>query len=325
MQVRYQLRQRPLPESPYHQENSRWLPEGSPEGPPHPSTATRQSVPWSDVKDATTSPIPEMDNHLRRIAEDGYTILPDAIALDFVDEIDETLLKLERELGTVPAENLFEGVHTNRVYNLLVHGATFEQIPIHPNVLPVVEGVLDKGLLISSLSSIAIGPDEQPQPIHADDQLIPLTRPHVPIICNTMWAITDFTAENGATRLIPGSHLRSEAPNPLERYDTIAAEMTKGSVLVWVGSLWHGGGANLTDTRRVGIAMNYCAGYIRQQENQQLGIPTELVARFPRRLQELIGYSVYNGLIGHIDKQHPAKYVLTENEGVEMVWDLLKA
>jgi ectoine hydroxylase-related dioxygenase (phytanoyl-CoA dioxygenase family) len=266
-----------------------------------------------------------MDSHLRRIAEDGYTILPDAIEPDFVAEIDETLLKLERELGTVPAENLFEGVRTNRVYNLLVHGPTFERIPIHPNVLPVVEGVLDPGLLISSLSSIAIGPDERPQPIHADDQLIPLTRPHVPIICNTMWAITDFTEENGATRLIPGSHLLPDAPNPLEHYESIAAEMTKGSVLVWVGSLWHGGGANVTDTRRVGIAMNYCAGYIRQQENQQLGIPVPLVKQFPRRLQELIGYSVYNGLVGHIDKQHPAKVVLTENEGVEMVWDLLKA
>jgi ectoine hydroxylase-related dioxygenase (phytanoyl-CoA dioxygenase family) len=265
-----------------------------------------------------------MDEHLKRIAEDGYTILPDAIEPDLVDEINESLLKLERDLGTVPAENLFEGVKTTRVYNLLLHGATFEKIPVHPNVLPVVEGVLDPGALISSLSSIAIGPDEQAQPIHADDQLIPLTRPHIPIICNTMWAITDFTEENGATRLIPGSHLLAEAPNPLEPYETIAAEMPKGSVLVWVGSLWHGGGANHTDERRVGIAMNYCAGYIRQQENQQLGLPPQLVKQFPRRLQELVGYSVYNGLIGHIDKQHPAKYVLTEDEGVDMVWDALK-
>jgi ectoine hydroxylase-related dioxygenase (phytanoyl-CoA dioxygenase family) len=277
------------------------------------------------VTDSTISPSTQMDAHLRRIAEDGYTILPNAIELDFVDEIDRELSKLEHDLGILPADNLFEGLHTTRVYNLLVHGPTFERIPIHPNVLPVVESVLDPGALISSLSSIAIGPDEQPQPIHADDQVIPLTRPHIPIICNTMWAITDFTEENGATRLIPGSHLRDEAPNPLERYDTIPAEMSKGSVLVWVGSLWHGGGANVADTRRVGIAMNYCAGYIRQQENQQLGIPQETVKRFPRRLQELIGYSVYNGLIGHIDKQHPAKYVLTENEGVDMVWDLLKA
>ena len=138
------------------------------------------------------NPLPDLQGHLTRIAEDGYTILPDAIEPGLVDEIDEALLKLEHDLGTVPADNLFEGVRTMRVYNLLVHGATFEKIPVYPNVLPVVEGVLDPGLLISSLSSIAIGPDEQAQPIHADDQLIPLTRPHVPIICNTMWAITDF-------------------------------------------------------------------------------------------------------------------------------------
>jgi ectoine hydroxylase-related dioxygenase (phytanoyl-CoA dioxygenase family) len=140
-----------------------------------------------------------------------------------------------------------------------------------------------------------------------------------------MWAITDFTEENGATRLIPRSHLSAEVPKPLDQYESIAAEMPKGSVLVWVGSLWHGGGANKTNLRRVGIAMNYCAGYIRQQENQQLGVPPQLVKTFPRRLQELVGYSVYNGLVGHIDKQHPAKYVLTESEGIDMVWDLLKA
>jgi ectoine hydroxylase-related dioxygenase (phytanoyl-CoA dioxygenase family) len=270
------------------------------------------------------NPLPDLVTHLTRIAEDGYTILRDAIEPDLVDEIDQALRKLEHDLGTVPSDNLFEGARTMRVYNLLVHGATFEKIPLHPNVLPVVEAVLDPGLLISSLSSIAIGPDEQAQPIHADDQLIPLTRPHVPIICNTMWAITDFTEENGATRVIPGSHLRDEPPNPLEPYESIPAEMPKGSVLVWVGSLWHGGGANHTNTRRVGIAMNYCAGYIRQQENQQLGVPPALVKTFPRRLQELIGYSVYNGLVGHIDKKHPAQVVLAEDERVDMVWDLLK-
>jgi len=265
-----------------------------------------------------------IEDHLASIADRGFTVLPGAIDPALCDEIADDLLRLEHRLGIVPAANLFEGVHTTRIYNLLAHGPLYERIPLHPNVLPLVERVLDPGLLISSLSSIAIGPGERAQPLHADDQLIPLPRPHPPVICNTMWAVTDFTEENGATRLVPGSHRFDQAPNPLEPHETVAAEMEKGSVLVWVGSLWHGGGANRTGRRRVGIAMNYCAGFLRQQENQQLGLDPATVRRFPRRLQELVGYSVYNGLIGHIDKRHPAAVVLGESEGVGMVWDLLK-
>ena len=93
-----------------------------------------------------------------------------------------------------------------------------------------------------------------------------------------MWALTDFTEANGATRLIPGTHLADHSPDYGADYDSIAAEMPTGSVLIWHGSLWHGGGANTTDETRIGIAMNYCAGYIRQQENQQLGLPRETVA-----------------------------------------------
>src|SRR5438045_9265484 len=103
-------------------------------------------------------------------------------------------------------------------------------------------------------------------------------------------------------------------------YESIPAEMAKGSVLVWHGSLWHGGGANTTSERRIGIAMNYCAGYIRQQENQQLGLAPSLVQTFPRRLQELVGYGIYNGLIGHIDKRAPYD-LLSEAGESSMVWD----
>jgi ectoine hydroxylase-related dioxygenase (phytanoyl-CoA dioxygenase family) len=117
--------------------------------------------------------------------------------------------------------------------------------------------VLDPGCLLSSLSSIAIDPGEIAQPIHADDMVIPLDKPHAPIVCNSMWALTDFTAANGATRLVPGSHL---GPNPDYggKYETIAAEMPKGSVLIWDGALWHGGGANTTNTRRIGLLPDSC-------------------------------------------------------------------
>jgi len=256
------------------------------------------------------------------IVEQGYTIVPDAIDLDLVDALVAALDRLERDLEVVPAANDFEGERTVRIYNLLALDPLFQQVPVHPAVLPVVEGVLDPGCLISSLSSIAIGQGETIQPIHADDQLIPIPRPHPALVCNSMWALTDFTEENGATRLVPGSHLLDHAPDYGRPYDSIPAEMAKGSVLIWHGSLWHGGGANTTPERRVGLAMNYCAGYIRQQENQQLGIPRDVASTFGPRLRELVGYGIYNGLIGHIDKRSPVE-LLGGDVDASMVWDAM--
>jgi ectoine hydroxylase-related dioxygenase (phytanoyl-CoA dioxygenase family) len=259
-------------------------------------------------------------DHLDRIARDGFTIVPDVVPPAHADALLEDLDRLDRELGIGFGPNSFEGFRTRRIYNLLAHGKLYEEIPVHPRVLPIVEGVLDPGCLVSSLSSIAIGPGEVEQPIHADDQLLPLPKPHVPTVCNTMWALTDFSEENGATRVIPGSHLADHSPGYGQHHDSIAAEMARGSVLVWHGSLWHGGGANRTAERRVGIAMNYCAGWVRQQENQQLGIPRETARGFSPRLRELVGYGVYRGLVGHIDKHSPVE-LLGEPGDLETVWE----
>jgi ectoine hydroxylase-related dioxygenase (phytanoyl-CoA dioxygenase family) len=258
--------------------------------------------------------------HLARIEREGYTIVEDVLSADEAAAILAEVARLEDTLGIAFAANDFEGRRTKRVYNLLVHGPMFEAIPVHPRVLPIVEGVLDSGCLVSSLSSIAIHPGEAAQPIHADDQLLPLPKPHVPTVCNTMWALTDFTAANGATRIIPGSHTRDSSPVYGSHYDSIAAAMPRGSVLVWHGSLWHGGGANQSPDVRVGIAMNYCAGWVRQQENQQLGIPHAVARGFAPRLRELVGYGVYRGLIGHIDKRDPVE-LLGEPGTLETIWE----
>jgi len=259
-----------------------------------------------------------------QIERDGYAILEGVLEPSRCDELIEDLLRLEGELGTVPAGNSFEGASTWRIYNLLAHGPLYEAIPVDRRVLPVVEGVLDDGCLVSSLSSISIGPGERAQPIHADDQLIPLPKPHPATVCNTMWALTDFSEANGATRLVPGSHRGAHSPAYGSEHPSVPAEMARGSVLIWHGSLWHGGGANRTGARRWGIAMNYCAGWVRQQENQQLGLPLATVAGFPRRLQELCGFGIYRGLMGHIDKRSPADVVLHRTAaGGRMVWDAI--
>lgn len=261
--------------------------------------------------------------HIDAIRNEGYTILERVIEPALIDDLAAALLRIETAFRIQPGRNLFEGDHTIRIYNLLAHDRVFERVPAHPAVLPIVEGVLDKGCLVSSLSSIAIDPGEDAQPMHADDTLIDLPRPHKPVVCNSMWALTDFTAANGATRLVPGSHLNPEKPVFGQAYPGIAAEMPRGSVLIWNGSLWHGGGANTSHARRTGIAMNYCAGFIRQQENQQLGIPLERVRQFPPRLQELAGFGTYKHLMGHIDKRSPIQVVLGRDDGFRSVWDVI--
>jgi len=265
----------------------------------------------------------QIERHLEQIDEQGFTLLENVIPASLVDELNNVLLQLEETLATEPGRNLFEGHHTIRIYNLLARDAVFQQVPVLPPLLPIVEGVLDQGALISSLSSISIDPGEVAQPIHADDTLMKLPRPHPALVCNSMWALTDFTEENGATRIVPGSHRYDSKPDYGSHPQSIAAEMPKGSILIWNGSLWHGGGANSSAERRVGIAMNYCAGFIRQQENQQLGIPLELARTFEPRLQALAGFGTYSNLMGHIDKQSPAQVLLDRDDGFRSVWDLI--
>jgi ectoine hydroxylase-related dioxygenase (phytanoyl-CoA dioxygenase family) len=248
---------------------------------------------------------PEIESHLGRIERDGYTILENVIEPALLDALAADLARIEREENVRPAQNPFEGTRTVRIYNLLARGKLYEQVPVHEAVLPLVERVLDRGCLVSSLSSIGIDAGERAQPIHADDQVIAIDKPHAAVICNTMWALTDFTAANGGTRLVPGSHRETRSPVPFEELPSIPAEMPRGSVLVWHGSLWHGGGANDTAARRLGLAMNYCAGYLRQQENQQLGVPLAVARGFSARLRKLCGFGIYKGLIGHIDKCSP--------------------
>ncbi len=254
-----------------------------------------------------------IDAHLARIDADGYTIVEDAIEPHLVELLRETIWRLERELEIRPRQTAAEGFATLRMYNLLAKDQAFQAMPVHPNVLPIAERMLDRGCLLSGMTAIDIGPGERPQPMHGDDIVMArhLPLPHVPMMVTSMWALTDFTADNGGTRFVPGSHRFAhtpESPDAPINVDVCALEMPAGSVMVFHGSLWHAGGANVTrHERRLGVNVQYCPGFVRQQQNPYLGVPPEIAATFSDRLLELMGYRLYKGIMGHVDGSSPGE------------------
>jgi ectoine hydroxylase-related dioxygenase (phytanoyl-CoA dioxygenase family) len=255
------------------------------------------------------------------VNEFGFAIATDLLDGDtcraLVSEVDR--VEREREIGFGTSE--FEGFHTRRIFNLIARGEAFRALVIDPAMLGVIEALLGDGFLLSGTTSMHISPGETAQLLHADDGMISLPRPHVATMVTTLWALSDFHPGNGATLLVPGSHLEKEMPRPGEKHEFIAVEMPAGSALILHGSTWHGGGTNSTrDEERYGLSVQYVAGWCRQQQNLMLGTEREIVSRYPRRLQELIGYSMYRNVMGHIDRTHPLRLLGVERPP-EMIWE----
>ena len=262
----------------------------------------------------------QIQSHVTRIQNDGFTVIENAASPELVNSLINALLRIEKEYNLGPAKTSFEGFKTVRINNLLTYDDIFWEVPLHENVLPIVEAVFDKECLLSSFCSLVLGPGQEAQPMHEDTQLISLPRPHIPITLNAIWALSDFTNNNGATRIVPGSHKLDHAPEYGRDYDSVMATMPAGSVMLFDSALWHGGGANVSNERRFAFSCAYCWGWMRQQENLQLGIPRDVAKRFPRRLQELCGYGIYKGQFGHIDNKDPIE-LLGRERTKSTVWE----
>ena len=237
------------------------------------------------------------------LAQDGWALIEGVMSAEWVAEARADLTRI---LESTPyGRDAFEGYKTRRIYALFAKTRTLDAAAIHPIVL----GALDQALghyQLSAPTGIEIGPGETTQPLHPDDAIYPLDRPHQEIVVNAMWPLCDFTAENGGTVLVPGSHRwGSEFPGP--DAPTITIEMPAGSLLIYSGSLWHGGGANHTDTPRLGVVLHYAASWLRPVENHVLAVPPAVARDLPDRLQELLGYNIRPPFIGYVDGRHPRK------------------
>jgi ectoine hydroxylase-related dioxygenase (phytanoyl-CoA dioxygenase family) len=209
--------------------------------------------------------------------------------------------------ATPLGRNDFEGFRTRRVYALFAKTRAFDGPAVHPLLLGVLDRVLGHYQL-SAPTGIQIGPGEKAQVLHRDDSVYPLPADFHNVVVNTMWALDDFTEANGATRLVPGSHRwidrRPDTDDPV-----VDAVMPAGSVLFYVGRIWHGGGANTTDEPRLGVILEYVASWLRAQENHLLAVPREVAASLPERLQELLGYNIHPPFLGYVDGRHPRRYL----------------
>jgi len=240
--------------------------------------------------------------------------------------LDAMRAELEPYLGATPlGPDTFSGRHTRRTGGLIARSPIARELIQHPLVLGAVKATLTgaTNFQLHLTQVIAIGPGEPAQPIHRDQwafDLFPFPRGYE-VQCNTLWAMSDFTVENGATRIVPGSH-RFDDRLAFKEGDTEPAEMAAGSVLFYTGALYHGGGANHSSGVRYGLNITYTRAWLRQEENQYLAVPQAIARDLPLPLLRLMGYARGAYALGYVDDLRDPIEVLRPGAGQTGLGDL---
>jgi len=241
----------------------------------------------------------EVTENLQR---DGCAVIERLVPRAALDRVREEMAPYIE--NTKPGQDSFSGASTRRTGGLIARSPASRDLIMNPTVVDTAKGLLADAtsIRLHLTQIIAIGSDETPQDIHRDQwayDFFPFPKGYE-VQCNTLWAATDFTEGNGATRVIPGSHLYDDKLR-FRQSDTIPAEMEQGSVLFYSGALYHGGGANRSDSVRIGINITYNLAWLRQEENQYLSVPREIARELPDPLLRLMGYARGAYALGYID------------------------
>ena len=271
--------------------------------------------------DAPTSEIvAELDAN-GAVILDGF--LDADVLARFNAEID---VQLERESEgksvLSPAVQWFMGAKTRHITGVAAKSRVFaEEVLVHPALLAVCDEILLPSCATSQLNIAHVldrGPGSEPQLLHRDELVwVHLPEPHPEVQVASIIALEDFTAENGATRLVPGSHRWPRDRQPDES-EIAVAEMPAGSAIVYLGSTIHGGGPNTSDSmRRRGMHMSFNLGWLRTEENNYLSVPPDVARDLPEKAQALLGYSAHDalaaggGYLGVVDTRDPLELLKT--------------
>lgn len=252
-----------------------------------------------------------LDAAMSSIERDGYVIVPDVVDTKTLETIRG---EVEPLFGPHRGRNRFEGLATRRLYSPLNETWALDCIVEHPVALGLLDRILEPNYLLSQLQVIDILAGEAAQSLHYDDGFYPWPRPRRALGVATIVAVDEFTADNGATRVIPGSHRWDDRiPTDAEEAGAIPAVMAPGSMLFFLGTTWHSGGENRTARSRMCVTAQYCAPFCRPQENFSLSVDRARVAKSSESMRRLLGYSIHPPFMGFVRGMHPKRLL----EGLE--------
>ncbi|EID11311.1 phytanoyl-CoA dioxygenase (PhyH) family protein [Mycobacterium xenopi RIVM700367] len=243
-----------------------------------------------------------VDADMAALDRDGYVIWENLLSAEECRHIREVVRRWLR----YPGRNSFEGRRTQRIYSVLSRTRVCDRLVDHPRVLAVLDRLLMPNYLLSALQVINIQPGESAQLLHHDDGFYPIPRPRAPLAAATIWAIDDFTADNGATVVVPGSH-RWGRRRPGPHDQRLPVVMPAGSCVFFVGTLWHGGGANTTSRDRLAVTAQYCQPWLRPMEAYTLSVPREIARSVSDDIRRMLGYSIHPPFVGAVDGLHPLR------------------
>ncbi len=236
---------------------------------------------------------------INALSKDGGVIVNEQVDHELVDTIIKELRPHLIEEGN-KFQNDFNGYKTLRLGGLLALSRSSAELIAHPRVLEVCDGILKphcENYQLGSSAAIEILPGENAQQLHCDDDIYPIKPPGVELQISAMWALNDFTIENGATKVVPGSHGLDHKPE-FNEAEIVQAVMPTGSVLYYYGSILHGGGANISQVPRLGLINTYSLGWLRQEVNQYLTIPRDIADSYPDHVRRLLGYQTHGDSLG---------------------------
>jgi ectoine hydroxylase-related dioxygenase (phytanoyl-CoA dioxygenase family) len=234
-----------------------------------------------------------MDDHKRELAENGFTALADYMGAPMLDQMRARVDELFAEEGAAAGSEFKTEENARRLANLVDKGEVFREAIARPEMLALVESVLGETFKLSSLNVRSANPySSSVQPFHIDMGLLPDTKGYA--VCNCVWMLDDFTAENGALRVIPGSHNWHKKPaeelsDPYARHpEELLITGRAGTVVIMNAHTWHGGTANRTDKERRALHSFFCRRDIPQQQYQKRLLSAKTQAALTEELRVIL-------------------------------------